>query len=83
MITGQNKPFNMENCIMDYRNLPQGEEQISVIGFGTSSIGAGGSAELDATMELALEQGINYFDLASADAAPFSALGRVLGEQRN
>ena len=68
---------------MEYRKLPHGEEQISVIGFGTSSIGAAGDAELEATLELALEQGINYFDLASADAAPFSALGRVLGEQRN
>lgn len=67
---------------MEYRKLPHGEEQISVIGFGTSSIGAAGSAELEATLELALEQGINYFDLASADAAPFPALGRILGERR-
>lgn len=67
---------------MDYRKLPHGDEPISVIGFGTSSIGAAGGAELDATLELALEQGINYFDLASADAAPFSALGRVLGARR-
>lgn len=28
--------------MMEYRKLPHGEEQISVIGFGTSSIGAAG-----------------------------------------
>lgn len=30
--------------MMEYRKLPHGEEQISVIGFGTSSIGASGRA---------------------------------------
>lgn len=59
---------------MDYRKLPHGEEEISVIGLGTSSIGAAGDKEIEAVMTLALEKGINYFDMASADAAPFPAL---------
>ena len=53
---------------MEYRKLPKGEEQISVLGLGTSSIGMAEEKEIDATIHLALENGINYFDLASADA---------------
>lgn len=49
---------------MDYRKLPHGEEEISVIGLGTSSIGAAGDKEIEAVMTLALEKGINYFDQA-------------------
>ncbi len=60
---------------MEYRNLPHGNEQIGVIGIGTSSVGASGEKETAAVMELALEKGVNYFDLASSDAVPFTALG--------
>ena len=67
---------------MEYRVLPHGGEQISVIGFGTSSIGMAGEKEIEATMEMALENGINYFDMASADAAPFPAFGRALAGKR-
>lgn len=67
---------------MEYRKVPHGEEKVSVIGFGTSSIGMSDREEVDKTLEMAIENGINYFDLASADDAPFSALGRVLGNRR-
>lgn len=67
---------------MEYRKLPHGNEQISVLGFGTSSIGMAGEKEMEATITMALENGINYFDLASADGAPFSAFGRVLAGRR-
>lgn len=63
---------------MEYRKLPHGDEQISVLGLGTSSIGRAGDAEIEAAAMLALERGINYFDMASADAAPFSAFGRAI-----
>ena len=67
---------------MEYRKLPHGEEQISILGFGASSIGAAGEKEIEAAMTMALENGINYFDMASADAAPFPAFGRALAGQR-
>ena len=60
---------------MEYRKLPHGEEQISILGLGASSIGASGDKEIRATAELAMEKGINFFDMASADAAPFAAYG--------
>ncbi len=67
---------------MEYRKLPHGNEQISVLGLGTSAIGMAGDAEMEATMAMALENGINYFDMASADAAPFAAFGRALAGRR-
>ncbi len=68
---------------MEYRSLPHGGEPISVLGFGTSSIGMAGEKEAEAAMTMALENGINYFDMASADAVPFYAFGRALAGQRS
>ena len=41
---------------MEYRKLPHGEEQISILGLGSSSIGMAGEKEIQATVELALER---------------------------
>ena len=60
---------------MEYRKLPKGTEQISVIGLGNSSLGD--TSEAEKTIELAIENGINYFDMAAGDAAPFPAYGAV------
>lgn len=63
---------------MEYRKLPHGEEQISIIGLGNSSLGAAGEREIAATVTMALEAGVNYFDMAAGDAAPFPAYGRAV-----
>ena len=64
---------------MEYRKLPHGEEQISVIGLGNSSrTSQVGEKEIQATVEMALESGVNYFDMAAGDAAPFAAYGKAL-----
>lgn len=68
---------------MQYRKLPHGEEKLSIIGLGTSSIGMAGDKEIEATVELALENGVNFFDMASADAAPFPAYGRAMAGARD
>lgn len=62
---------------MEYRKLPHGEEQISVIGLGNSSLGGSGVEETEKTVAMALENGVNYFDMAAGDATPFDAYGRV------
>ena len=67
---------------MEYRKLPRGTEEISVIGLGNSSSGEAGAKETEAVVSLSLENGINYFDMASADAAPFPAFGRALAGNR-
>ena len=68
---------------MEYRKLPHGEEQISILGLGSSSIGMAGEREIQATVELALERGVNFFDLASADAAPFPVYGKAMAGVRD
>ena len=68
---------------MEYRKLPHGEETISVLSLGTSSIGMAGEKEAEAVMTMALEAGINFFDMASADAAPFPAYGLAINGVRN
>ncbi len=73
----------MKKYEMKYRKLPKGAEQISILGLGTSSIGMSGDKEIEATMEMALENGINYFDMASADKFPFEAFGRAISGYRN
>lgn len=67
---------------MNYRTLPRGGEEISILGMGSSSMGLSGEAETEATVALALENGINYFDLAASDASPFPAYGRALSGAR-
>lgn len=67
---------------MEYRKLPHGEEQISILGLGTSSIQAAGEQEIEETVAYALSQGINFFDMASSEAKPFAAYGRALEGRR-
>ena len=62
---------------MEYRKLPKGTEEISIIGLGNSSLSPDGGLEMEKTIEMAIENGINYFDMAAADAGPFPAYGRV------
>ena len=67
---------------MEYRKLPKGDEKISVFGLGSSSLGPAGAKETDATIAMALENGINYFDMAAGDASPFAAYGRAVAGAR-
>lgn len=67
---------------MQYRTLPHGGEQISILGLGTSSIQVSGEKEIEETIRIAVENGINYFDMASSEAKPFAAYGRALCDCR-
>ena len=68
---------------MEYRKLPHGGEPISIIGLGNSSLGASGGEEAEKTVAMALENGVNYFDMAAGDAAPFPAYGRAVSGCRD
>lgn len=63
---------------MEYRILPHGGEKISVIGMGSSVIGAQPEEEIIATVRAAYESGVNYFDMAGGHAAIFAAYGKAL-----
>lgn len=56
---------------MQYRELPHGGEKISVIGLGMGSIHEGSEEEIEKTLKLALESGVNYFDMAASEAKPY------------
>ena len=63
---------------MEYRILPRGGERISVLGMGSSVIGAQPEAEIIATVRAAVDAGVNYFDMAGGHAAIFGAYGKAL-----
>ena len=67
---------------MEYRKLPHGKELISVIGMGASVIGEQSEKEIMETVQLALEAGINFFDMAGAHASIFWAYGKALAGHR-
>lgn len=46
---------------MEYRGLPKGREEISVIGFGGSGLHQAGEEAGAETVLDAMEQGVNYF----------------------
>lgn len=66
---------------MEYRKLPKGEEQISVIGFGGGIDGAGEKEALE-TVTAALDAGINFFDLAISNAVSFDYYREAWGSRR-
>lgn len=69
---------------MEYRTLPHGGEKISILGFGTGRTNAEGEREkeVEATVTMALENGINIFDLSTSDSSPFPVVGRAVGSSR-
>lgn len=69
--------------VMEYRKLPHGPENISILGIGTSAIGAASEEEIERTFRRAFDAGINYIDLASGYAAGFAPLGRALKGRRD
>lgn len=54
---------------MEYRKLPHGEEQISVIGMGSSVVGEQKEKDIIQTVQVALEQGVNFFDMAGGHSS--------------
>ena len=67
---------------MEYRTNRKTGDKISVIGFGTSSVDASGEAEAVKTIRMAYENGINYYDLATADALTFDYFKEALSDVR-
>lgn len=57
---------------MEYRNLPHGEDKISVIGLGSGSL-SGSRQEMTEVLRAAIDAGINYFDIAPSMQEPFYA----------
>ena len=60
---------------MLYRKVGRTGDEVSVIGIGTSSNGPAGAEETARAVTMALDNGVNYFDLAAADGLTFEAFG--------
>ena len=67
---------------MVYRTVGRTGDEVGIIGMGTSSNGTAGMEETVRTVELALDSGVNYFDLAAADGLTFDAFGEALKGRR-
>ena len=67
---------------MEYRTLPHGGEKISVIGLGAGSL-SGTKKEMTAVIDAAIENGINYFDLAPSVEAPWYAYAEAFSGRRD
>lgn len=67
---------------MEYRKLPHGEEKISVIGLGGGSL-SGTETEMLDLLNAAIENGINYFDLAPSLQSPFFAYAKAFAGRRD
>ncbi len=69
---------------MEYRTNRRTGDKISVIGFGTSAIPQTEEKQFIKTLNLAYENGINYYDLATSDASCFPVFGKAFeGVRKN
>lgn len=68
---------------MEYRINKRTGDKVSIIGFGTSSICKSEESEFLATLEMAYEAGINYFDLATSASSTFPVFGKAFAKCRN
>ena len=68
---------------MEYRVNRRTGDRISVIGLGTSAIPGAGVQEGIDTLRLAFDQGVNYFDLATAESDTFPLFRQALADVRS
>lgn len=67
---------------MEYRVNRRTGDSVSILGLGTSSIVKASEKEGVETLRLALENGVNYYDLATADSACFPLFGTAFAGSR-
>lgn len=67
---------------MEYRTNRRTGDKISVLGVGAASAGQNGERELIEAVSQALENGVNYFDMAPGEASYFAMYGKAFGSQR-
>lgn len=68
---------------MEYRINKRTLDRISVIGLGASSITQSSKKEAIETLQMAYENGINYFDLAAGDGSCFKYYGEAFEKVRD
>ncbi len=69
--------------MMEYRKLPHGSEQLSVIGIGTGSLHNSDPQEIENVIREAIDSGVNFFDLCAGGASVYHAVGRAIRDCRS
>ncbi len=67
---------------MEYRKLPHGGENISVLGLGMGGIQGASDQEIEAVIRRAIDSGINFFDLCGGARNVYAPFGRAIAGQR-
>ena len=70
---------------MEYRQLPRGSanEKFSVLGLGMGGIQKCSDDEIERTIRIAIEKGINFFDLCAGGKNVYKPFGRAIDGQRD
>ena len=67
---------------MEYRKLPRGNEKIGVLGLGMGGIQSTPPEEIQAVIEKAIDNGINFFDLCAGGSSVYEPFGRAIAGKR-
>lgn len=67
---------------MEYKINKRTRDKISIIGIGTSILPELSKNEVILTLKFAVENGINFFDLATVKSSCFSLFGEALKDVR-
>ncbi|MBD5131039.1 MAG: (4Fe-4S)-binding protein [Clostridiales bacterium] len=68
---------------MDYRILPHGDEEISALGLGMGGIQNCPPKEIEAVIDKAIKNGINFFDLCAGGKSVYEPFGRAIKGRRS
>ena len=71
------------SIVMEYRINRRTGDAVSISGMGTSSLPESQEDEAVATLRMAYEQGINYYDLATAESRCFALFGAAFADVRS
>lgn len=68
---------------MEYRKLPNGSEQIGVLGLGLGGIQNSSPQEIQAVITKAIDNGINFFDLCAGGSNVYQPFGNAIEHNRD
>ena len=68
---------------MEYRKLPHGSELINPLGIGLGAIQTRTKEEIEEVITVALNNGINFFDLCAGGSKVYEPFGKAIQGKRN
>lgn len=68
---------------MEYRKLPHGNVELSTIGLGLGNIHLASDDEIEQTLDYAIDNGVNFFDLCGGRLGVYQAFGKVAKGRRD